>query len=38
MDKINLDEKKYETQEQIIKNIKNENDILISKINYLNDI
>ena len=36
--KINIDEKKYSTQEQIIKNIKNENEILIAKIRNLNDI
>ena len=36
--KINIDEKKYSAQEQLIKNIKNENEILIAKINNLNDI
>ena len=36
--KIKSDEKKYFTQEQVMKNIKTENEILISKIRNLNDI
>ena len=36
--KIKSDEKKYITQEQVMKNIKTENEILISKIRNLNDI
>ena len=36
--KIKSDEKKYITQEQIMENIKTENEILISKIRNLNDI
>ena len=36
--KSKLDQKKYSTQEQIIKNIKTENEILLSKISNLSDI
>ncbi len=36
--KIKSDEKKYIAQEQVMKNIKTENEILISKIRNLNDI
>ena len=36
--KVKFDEKKYTTQEQIIKNIKTENEILLSKIRNLSDI